>query len=123
MLIAEWGRQFNAPYTPEVGGKTVERAVYRFQIRLDHVIDLRDPRMASNFGVTDVTTQFRQRDVAQSTAAFIRSTTDTQGLVVPSIAFTDDLTRWNLVVFLDKAPADTRSWVQHVAYVGPLRWR
>jgi hypothetical protein len=43
-------------------------------------------------------------------------------MLVPSIAFLDDLTRWNLVVFLDKMPKETDSWITHVERVGPLSW-
>lgn len=44
-------------------------------------------------------------------------------MLVPSIAFLDDLTRWNLVVFLEKLPTDSASWIHRTEYIGPLRWR
>lgn len=91
-------------------------------MRLSRVIDLRDPDTASQFGVGNIASQFADRTIARSTAALVRSTTDTQGLLVPSVAFLDDLTRWNLVIFLDRISYETRSWVQRVERIGPMRW-
>lgn len=42
--------------------------------------------------------------MARATAQFIRSTTVSQGIFVPSVAFLDDLKQWNLVLFLEKLP-------------------
>jgi len=44
------------------------------------------------------------------TARFLRLTTSAEGLLVPSVAFLDDPSRWNLVLFLDKL-ADVTSYV------------
>jgi hypothetical protein len=63
------------------------------------------------------------RGIARYAAARIRNETDAQAMLVPSIAFLDDLTRWNLVVFLEKLPTDSASWIHRTEYIGPLRWR
>jgi hypothetical protein len=60
---------------------------------------------------------------ARTTATLVRATTSANAILVPSIAFLDDLTRWNLVVFLDTLPVDTSTWITRTEYVGPLRWR
>lgn len=122
VLVAEWGRQIRESFTDDVATQTIIRDVYRLRAHLNRVIDLRNSETALRFGVSDITSQFADRTVARSTAALVRSTTDTQGLLVPSIAFLDDLTRWNLVVFLERVPDDSTSWIHQVERIGPLRW-
>jgi hypothetical protein len=48
---------------------------------------------------------------ARATARFLRLTTSAEGLLVPSVAFLDDPSRWNRVLFLDKLPADVSSYM------------
>jgi hypothetical protein len=36
----------------------------------------------------------------------LRRTTSAEGLLVPSVAFLDDASRWNLVLFLEKLAQD-----------------
>jgi hypothetical protein len=45
-------------------------------------------------------------DVVRANAHFIRSTTSTQALFVPSMAFLDNLEQWSLVLLLDHLPDD-----------------
>jgi RES domain-containing protein len=123
VLVAEWGRQLLASVSADVAAQTIERDVYRLHLRLDRTLDLRSPAVARQLGVTDLAAQATDRDAARAIAARVRSTTTAQAILVPSIAFIDDLTRWNLVVFLDRTPTDTAAWIRRVDYVGPLRWR
>ncbi|MBA2276714.1 MAG: RES domain-containing protein [Chloroflexia bacterium] len=123
VLIAEWGRQLSSAVDPEAPASTVARDVSRFQLRLEAVIDVRDPAVTAALGRPDAPHCFLDREIARSTARYLRETTPAQALLVPSIAFLDDLTRWNLVVFLDKLPADPHQWVHRIEPLGPLRWR
>jgi hypothetical protein len=43
-------------------------------------------------------------------------------MLVPSVAFLDDFTRWNLVVFLEEVAGDTSLWITSVTPGGPLHW-
>ncbi|PPS41948.1 hypothetical protein [Chroococcidiopsis sp. TS-821] len=45
---------------------------------------------------------------------FIRNTTSTQAIVVPSIAFLDNLEQWYLVLFLEKLLPETRKFLPAV---------
>jgi hypothetical protein len=102
----------------------IAREVYRFHLRLDAVIDdLRDSEVTASLGRSDAPNCFLDRQIARSTSPYLRETTSAQALLVPSIAFLDDMTRWNLVIFLDKLPADPTEWIHRVAPLGPLRWR
>lgn len=120
ILIAEWGRQFPVVFDDAVRFVTVERSVFRLSLRLQHVVDLRDPA-AVKTGATSP--WFMDRDVARVVARSVRAAGTAQALIVPSIAFLDDLTGWNLVVFLDALPTDASTWITRTEYVGPLRWR
>lgn len=122
VLVAEWGRQLSLSFTCDVAGNTVEREVYRLHLTLERVVDLRAPSVAAMAGLTDLESHIRDRSAARAAASRIRSTTPAQAILVPSIAFLDDLSRWNLVVFLDRVPRETKSWIQRVEMVGPLRW-
>ncbi len=88
-----------------------ERAVYQIDVRVDAVLDLRDPQIRSAIGLRGGARRFLDRGAARATARFLRLTTSAEGLLVPSVAFLDDLSRWNLVLFLDKLPADVTSYM------------
>ncbi|HEV2065718.1 MAG TPA: hypothetical protein VGR08_02695, partial [Thermomicrobiales bacterium] len=94
----------------------VERSVYRLWLRLQHVVDLRDPASVSHAGNAP---WFLDRDLARAVARSVRATGVVQALIVPSIAFLDDLSRWNPVVFLETLPADASAWITRTQYVGP----
>lgn len=124
VLIAEWGRHLD-PRFPEdiVSASFAQRDVYQLQVRLDRILDLRDPEVASSLGLIDVPQSFLNIDRTRLAAHMVRSTTNAQGMLVPSVAFLDDMTRWNLVVFLEKMPTETYSWITEVKKIGPLHWR
>jgi hypothetical protein len=55
--------------------------------------------------------RFLDSEVARATATFIRRTTSVEALLAPSVAFLDDATCWNLVLFLEKLPGDPNEFV------------
>lgn len=99
-----------------------QRAVSRLKIRLDAVMDLRLERNVKALGHAWSPAWFLDSKVARELAEHIRATTPAQAIIVPSIAFIDDHTRWNLVVFLDKMPDDTSEWIVGVESIGLPRW-
>lgn len=121
VLVAEWGRQLHRSLSAEVIGKTVEREVYRLYLRLDRVLDLRDRETAAKLDILDGPHRFVDRGLARATATRVRAA-GAQAMLVPSIAFLDEPSRWNLVVFLEAVPDDTNIWIQRVETIGPLRW-
>jgi len=123
VVIAKWGRNFGSRRASEVGSSSFIRSVYRLTLRLRHVLDLRDPIVVGALNLSGCPECFLDRQSARTTAHFLRTTTEAQAMLVPSIAFLDDLTRWNLVVFLEKLPTDSASWIHRTEYIGPLRWR
>lgn len=122
VLVAEWGRHLGKAFSPDVSTRVAMRTVYRLHLRLDAVVDLRAAGIAQALGSAAVPEWLMDKDRTRSIAQQLRNATPAKAILVPSVAFLDDLTRWNLVVFLEKLPADPRVWVQRVETVGPLRW-
>ncbi len=123
VMVAEWGRQMSSAIDPDAPTRAIAREVFRFHLRLDEVIDVRDPDVAASLGRTDAPSCFLDREIARSVSRYLRESTTSQALLVPSIAFLNDLARWNLVIFLDKLSADPAEWIHRVEPLGPLRWR
>lgn len=121
VAIAEWGRRYPVSFTSE-SIPSANRDVYRLHLRLSAVLDLRSPESLSMLGISGTPDVFRDVDIARATAAVTRLVPRAQAMLVPSIAFLDDLTRWNLVVFLEKMPSGTDAWITRVDHVGPLSW-
>lgn len=102
--------------------KPVRRDVYRLHLKFEHMLDLRDREATDRLAIPETPEAFRDLGLCRSIAHRIRMTTRAQAMLVPSIAFLDDLSRWNLVVFLEKLPATTDSWITAVENIGPLTW-
>ena len=122
VVIAEFGRHFAVDNVPALAPVTVTRTVYRLELVIDRLLDLRDPRTWQALSLANAPFCFADRAVARATARYLRYTTQTQGLLVPSVAFLDQLDRWVLVLFLEKLPADPRTFIPVVREAGPLRW-
>ena len=123
VVIAELGRHFRHDRDPSLASALVERTVYRLELELDRVLDLRDVDVCRAIGLQDTPVCFLDRDVARATARYLRRTTPTQAILAPSVATLDQPGRWNLVLFLEKLPADAARFVRSVHVEGPLRWR
>lgn len=119
VLVAEWGRHFAINRSPDLQPATAARAVYALDLAIDRVLDLRDPAACAALSIGNAPWVFTDLAVARATAGFVRATTGAQALLVPSMAFLDDPTRWCLVAFLDKLP-DPTAFVAAVIPRGPL---
>jgi RES domain-containing protein len=104
VALAEYARHFQVNRTPGLAAKTYRRQVYRFQVRLEKVLDLRSPDVWLELSLTHAPECFTNKSVARSIAQFIRKTTENQAILVPSVAFLDDMEQWCLVLFLEKLP-------------------
>lgn len=96
------------------------RSVYRLGLRLSAVLDLRQPRVRGALGLQGGARRFLDRRVARATAQYVRTTTPIEAVLVPPMAFLDDPTRSNLVLFLEKLPADLSSFIT-ATFEGDLR--
>ncbi|MGB8702536.1 MAG: RES family NAD+ phosphorylase [Thermosynechococcaceae cyanobacterium] len=118
VALAEYARHFQINRTLGLAAKTYRRKVYRFEVALDHVLDLRDQSVCSALSLLDAPICFKDKNVARATAGFIRKTTTVQAILVPSVAFFDDLEQWCLVLFLEKLPSEGRQFLPGVVEDG-----
>jgi RES domain-containing protein len=121
VLITEWGRHFQIDRTPRLQQMTVERHVYRLELTIDQVIDLRDADVCRLLSLENAPGCFANMSVARATAHFIRGTTAAQGLLVPPMGFLDQPEQCCVVLFLDKLPRDVTRFISSVTPCGPLR--
>lgn len=122
VLLAEWGRHFEANRAGQLQRLAVERSTYILQLSIDHVLDLRNEEVCRALSVGKAPYCFADIELARAATRIIRRTTPAQALFVPSLAFLDDLQRWCLVVYLEKFPPDPMSFITSVTPCGPLRW-
>jgi RES domain-containing protein len=122
VLAAEWGRYLVTEIGGDLATAMVARVVYRIEIALAAVLDLRDPAALAALSISGAPACFLDRAVARATANFARRTTRADGLLVPSMALLDQPGRGNLVVFLDKLPPAPSAFIRRCEVVGPLQW-
>jgi RES domain-containing protein len=87
------------------------RRLLRFEVRLDGVADLRRRAVRATSGHGGPPAELAERSLARRLAAELRARHDCHGLLVPSIAFPDQPSRGNLVVFADRLPAGVDEWL------------
>ncbi len=121
VALAEYARHFQIDRTPQLAQSVQERAVYRFDVRLERVVNLCQPDVWQELSLTNAPDCFRNRDVARACANFIRYTTAATAIFVPSMAFLDDLEQWCLVLFLEKLPTEIREFLPNVTTDGTFR--
>lgn len=122
VAIAEFGRHFDKDRTPALARTAVARTVYRLDVAIDRLLDLRDPTVWQALSLQNAPQCFLDKAIAGATANFLRATTPAQGLLVPSAAFLDQLDRYVLALFLEKLPADASVFIHSVQVEGPLTW-
>lgn len=91
--------------------RPARRAVYEIGVRMDRVIDLRDPAVLRLIGREDAPQCWLDPRVARAVATFFRDSLGLQGLLVPSVAHLDDPARYNVVCFLENLPDAPRSFL------------
>lgn len=111
VALAECARHFQMNRTPGLAAKIYRRKVYRFRVELDLVLDLCDLNVWKELSLTAAPTCFQDKSIARATAHFVRNTTPATAILVPSIAFLDDLTNWCLALFLEKLPPDPKQYL------------
>ena len=118
VALAEYARHFTVDRTPGLAARTYRRKVYRFQVELDATLNLCHPSVWNDLSLTNAPACFQDKSVARAVARFIRSTTPTRAVFVPSMAFPDDLAKWCLVLFLENLPRDPKTFLPAVAEDG-----
>lgn len=128
VAIAEFARHFRddraeaaARQTP-TSRRTIARRIYDLRVRIERALDLRDPTLCAALALADAPFCFLNRDVARTTAQFLRQTTPAQALLVPSVALLDQPEQHALVLFLEKLPLEPRAFITSVQPDGAFRF-
>ncbi|HVC31169.1 MAG TPA: RES family NAD+ phosphorylase [Steroidobacteraceae bacterium] len=111
VVIGEYARHFEDGRDTEQGRGTGARRIYRITVTVEHLLDLRDPRAHEALSLVNAPVCFLDETIARATADYVRQMTPAQALLVPSMVFLDDPTRWALVLFLEKLPADPHAFL------------
>ena len=111
VALAEFARHFQERQDPALGPLSIERSVYRLEVHVQALLDLRDPAVRTALGLHGGARRFLDAQVARATATFVRRTSSAEALLVPSVAFLDDPARWNLVLFLEKLSPDLNEFI------------
>jgi RES domain-containing protein len=122
VLIGEFARHLRDERNPSLGPLMPPRRMYDLQLRLDAVLDLRDPAVCAALSLSDAPSCFLDRDVARATAGFIRTTTRAQALLTHSMAFLDAPDHWVMALFLERLDAGSDAVVSRVEPDGIFRY-
>ncbi len=104
VAITELGRHW--------GEREQPTAIWALKVDLAATIDLRDPAANGEFGLPDDPRWILDLEVCRAIAAGIRERGECDGIIVPSAAFVDDPSRWNLVVFVERLRTDVDTAIQ-----------
>ena len=118
VAIAEFARHLRDDNDPAVGRHAITRRLFDLQVRLDAILDLRDPDVCAALALSGAPACFLDVEIARATADYVRRTTPAQALLVPSMAFLDDPHRWVMVLLLEKLPDDPSLFLPSVTVDG-----
>jgi RES domain-containing protein len=121
VALAEWSRHFAENTNPALAAVTVRRTIWQLTLEVPRVLDLRDSAVWADLSLTNAPHCFLDLVTAQTVGTFLRLISEAQALLVPSMAMLDKLDRCNLVLFLEKLPADPRQFIITVRSVGALQ--
>ncbi len=96
VVAGEWARHVTTVALPQdVERKAKPRRIWEIDLRVDRTIDLRDPAVWDVLSLLDAPSCFASISFCQNIATNLRQTTQTQAVLAPSMAFTDQLDRWS----------------------------
>ena len=121
VALAEFARHLKMNRPEGIAPLTIKRSLYRLQVSLEHVLDLRDDACVAALSLSDAPNCFLNRNVARATANFVRATTDAQAILVPSVALLDHPDRWVMVVFLEKLSPDPKQFLLSAVEAGTFQ--
>jgi RES domain-containing protein len=118
VVMAEFARHFEYDRAPNVGRGTKARRLYSMDIQIERMLDLRDPEAWTELALSNAPHCFLERPVCRSAARYLRTATQAQGLLVPSVGLLDDLERWVAVLFLERLPDEPGQFLTAVTDEG-----
>lgn len=101
VVTAEFARHVAADPYPGVA-LLLERDAWEVDLRLQRTLDLRDPAVVTAMGAPPLRTWILDGVRTRAASEHLRTQTDAQALIVPSVAFLDDPDRCNVIVYRDR---------------------
>jgi len=83
-------------------------------VQIHDTLDLRDPALCAALALDNAPHCFLDREVARTTAQFLRRAPTAQALLVPSMALFDQTEQYAVVLFLDKLLTEPRTFITSV---------
>ena len=120
VAIGEFARHMRDDRSRVSLGGVIERRLIQLDLTIALSLDLRSSELVGQLSLSDAPKCFLDRSVARAVAGFLRTTTPTQALIVPSVAFLDDPSRFVVVCFLEKLP-DAEQWISSATMAGTFR--
>jgi hypothetical protein len=122
VALAEFSRHMKVDRSTGLLSGVLEREIYRLNLTLKATLDLRNPKVCAALARSDAPACFfADKKIPRAIAAFIRGTTTVEAIIVPSIAFPDDMEKWCLVLLLEKLDPDYRSFISDVQEFGRFK--
>lgn len=118
VLAVEWARHYPRDTPLETGRRSLLRRIYDIEVRLDHVLDLRDTNLCAALSLRDAPYCFLDKALCRLTASRLRVATKAQAVIVPSLGLLDRNDAWILVLFTDKLPSFPEPYVSAVVIDG-----
>jgi len=109
VCVCEYGRNMDKLGVSR--DNALDRSIYKLSVELEFVLDLTDIVVLNNLGIDNIDA-FKIQEKCRATAKHLRTSTKTQAIIVPSLALMDDLSKWCLVVFLEKVDTGENGFVK-----------
>lgn len=110
VAAGEFSRHFSEDRSSKLAAQVHRRQIWKISVELNKTIDLCDLKACEALSLADPPHCFYDIQFARATASFLRNTLKIEALFVPSMVFMDDLSKWNLVVFLENLPNETTTF-------------
>ena len=114
VAVGEYSRHLQLNRSPLQSPRTTHRRFYQLSVEAEAVLDLRDARLCGALRLENEDGGIRwyfDKKRSRAVGAYLRHVTQAKGLLVPAMTALDDPEKWNLVLFLDKLPADPRAFL------------
>jgi RES domain-containing protein len=118
VVLAEFARHYQHDTSPITAPQTVARQIFRLEVGIARMLDLREPSILAALSLRDAPQCFLDKQVGRAVGQHVRTSTPAQAIVVPSMAFLDSPARWVAVLFLEKLPSDPRQFITAIEAAG-----
>ncbi len=106
VALGEYARHLKIDRSGELTAQTQSRRVWRLELTLDLIIDLRTPQLWQELSLQNPPFCFLDIEQARAVAQLVRKTTTAKAILLPSMAFLDKPECWVMAVFLEKLLSD-----------------